>query len=507
MMHDDPRNISINIAAARRALFTTSSLSAADVANRCGDDCYSYYFVQRAFLPLLERWGRVEEVSQSAGRVHDAVAEARRAGEAALHLSFLPLQYLQLTEGAVNVAFPFWEYPDIPSYDVAGNPRNNWVRMADCLDLILTACQFTRDSFLRAGVKTPVEVVPVPIADEYFSVPPWEPRQSVVLECPCYVLPQVVPAPRLSHVARRAATRASVKLREQCRMVYRRGVRPLLPAAFHRRLASQSHAVIGKEPPPVVLRPEDIFPIPFAASDRAELSGVVYSTILNPFDIRKNWRGIIDAFLRGLGDEDATLVVKLAVSQRMRQEALHNVLHFYRRLRIRHRARVVVIGSYLSDEQMIDLTRASTYYLNASHAEGACLPLQDALAAGRPGVAPAHTAMAEYIDEEVAFAVPSRPEAIHWQWDPTGRRTTTWQAIRRRDLVQQLRASFDTLRRNPGLYRAMAAGGRQRMTDLAGAPQVWRRLSAALDSVGASAALDAACARLQATPVPLRKAA
>src|SRR5579884_3458850 len=120
-MTQDDSPISINIESARRALFTTSSLSADEVANRCGDDCYSYYFVQKAFLPLLERWGRVEEVSQSPQRVHEAVAEARRAGEAALHLSFLPLQYLQLTEGAVNVAFPFWEYPDIPSYDVAGN--------------------------------------------------------------------------------------------------------------------------------------------------------------------------------------------------------------------------------------------------------------------------------------------------------------------------------------------------------------------------------------------------
>ena len=506
-MTQDDSPISINIESARRALFTTSSLSAGEVANRCGDDCYSYYFVQKAFLPLLKRWGRVEEVSQSPQRVHEAVAEARRAGEAALHLSFLPLQYLQLTEGAVNVAFPFWEYPDIPSYDVAGNPRNNWVRMADCLDLILTACQFTRDSFLRAGVKTPVEVVPVPIADEYFEVPSWEPRQAIALECPCYLLPQAVPMPRLSDVALRAAQRAGVKAREQFRMVYRRGVRPLLPAAVHRRLATKSHSVIGKEPPPVVLTPETIFPIPFAQSERVELSGTVYSTILNPFDIRKNWRGIIDAFLRALGDEDATLVVKLAVSQRMRQEALHNVLHFYRRLKIRHRARVVVIGSYLSDEQMIDLTRASTYYLNASHAEGACLPLQDALAAGRPGIAPAHTAMAEYIDEEVGFTVPSTSESIHWQWDPTERRTTTWQAIRRKDLVQQLRASYDLLRRNPGHYQTMAANARERMTNLASAPQVWQRLSAALSSVRASPALDAACTRLQAAPVPSRKAA
>ena len=493
---------------ADRALFTTSSLSSSEVADRCGDDCYSYFFVQRAFLPLLQRWGTVEEVSQSAGRVHDSVSAALEAGRSALHLSFLPLQYLQLAEGAANVAFPFWEYPHIPNYDVAGNPRNNWVRMADCLDLILTACNFTRDAFLREGVQTPLEVVPVPIADAYFQLPPWQPDQQVVLNCPCYVLPQGEPGSRLRHVARRAVKRAGVQVREQCRMVYRKGVRPLLPPSLHQRLASTSHTVIGKEPPTIPLTPAERFPIPFTASGRLELSGIVYTTILNPFDIRKNWRGMIDAFLRALGDqEDATLVVKLAVSQRMRQEALHNLLHFYRRLRIRHRSKVIVVGAYLSDEQMYELARASTFYLNASHAEGACLPLQDALAAGRPGIAPAHTAMAEYIDHQVAFVVPSHSEPIYWQWDPERRRTTTWQQIRRRDLIAQLRSSYQVARSDLARYRAMAACGRERMQDLASSEQVWHRLSEALNSVRAAPALAAQCARLQATPLPERKAA
>ena len=496
-----------SIDAASRTLFTTSSLSPSEVAARCGDDCYSYFFVQRAFLPLLERWASVQEVSQSSDSLAEAVAGAQRAGQTVTHLSFLPLQYFQLIEGAANLAFPFWEYPHIPNYDVAGNPRNNWVRMAECLDLILTACNFTRDAFLRAGVQTPLEVVPVPIADNYFAVPAWDAQQQVTLDCPCYLLPQGEP-PRLRHFAGRAARRTGIRMRERCRSVYRHGVRPLLPASLHRRLAETSHAVVGKEPPTVVPTPVERFPIPFAASERVELSGIVYTSVLNPFDIRKNWRGIVDAFLRALADrEDATLVIKLAVSQRMRQEALHNLLHFYQRLRIRHRAKVIVISAYLSDEQMYELARGTTFYLNASHAEGACLPLQDALAAGRPGIAPAHTAMGEYIDDEVAFVVPSRSEPIYWQWDPERRRTTTWQQIRRRDLVAQLRASYRTATNDPARYRDMAASGRQRMHDLASAEQVWRRLSDALNSVEASPALAAQCVRLQATPLPKRQAA
>ena len=40
---------------------------------------------------------------------------------------------------------------------------------------------------------------------------------------------------------------------------------------------------------------------------------------------------------------------------------------------------MVVITDFLTDEQMNDLFRATTYYVNASRAEGACLPLQQAL--------------------------------------------------------------------------------------------------------------------------------
>jgi glycosyltransferase involved in cell wall biosynthesis len=487
-----------------RALFTTSPLRPREVVDRTGDDCYSYYFVLRSFLPLLNRWATVAEVSQSPEGIREAVQAARRNGQDAVHLGFLPLQYMRVVDGAANVAFPFWEFPNIPNYDVAGNPDNNWVTMAEELDLILTACEFTRESFARAGVQTPVEVVPVPIEDEYFAIPPWQRDQQAALDCPCYVLPQA--GPPLRQIARQKAAKAAVSVRERARRVYRKGVRPFLPAAVHRRLADSSRTVVGKEPPPRLPTPEEVFPVPFQPSDRLELSGIVYTCILNPFDTRKNWRGIIHAFLLALGERaDATLVVKLAVSQGMRQEALHRLFAFYRKLHVRHRARLAVIAAYLPDEQMFELARASTYYVNASHAEGACLPLQDALAAGRPAIAPAHTAMAEYVDDELAFVLPSRPVPTHWQWDPDKRQTTTWQQIEPRDLAAQFQSSYRVAQSDPARYCAMAACGRQRMHDLANIERVWARLSDALDSLAAPAVLRLSPA--QDMPLRSRKAA
>lgn len=428
-----------NVSAPTRhcALFTTSSLSAAEVADHCGDEGYSYFFVQKAFRPLLERLGRVEETSSDGFPLGERLAAATREGKQALHISFLPLQYPRLLDGAVNVAFPFWEYPDIPATDVAGQPRNNWARAAERFDLILTACEFTRQAFRRANVTTPVEVVPVPVARDYFSMAPWQPGECIHLNCPVYLLPQARAVSRVGEVARKLAARAGL--------------------IFPRHL-----------------------PIPYAAGDRLELSGIVYSTVLNPFDERKNWREIISAFLHGLRDKgDALLVIKLAASRLMSREALHNVLHFYRRLKMKHACRLAVTAAYLSDEQMGDLIRGSTYYVNASRAEGACLPLAAALAAGRPGIAPAHSAMAEYIDDRVAFVVPSRPRPTTWPIDPAGKPATTWHEIARDDLAAQLRISYEVARRDMSRYRSLSVHGRRRAETLFGEESVSRRLSEA----------------------------
>ena len=212
-----------------------------------------------------------------------------------------------------------------------------------------------------------------------------------------------------------------------------------------------------------------------------ELSGIVYSTIFNPFDFRKNWQDLLASFLRALGDkEDATLVLKLALSKTMAREGLYNLFCHYRRLGIKHRAKVVVISSYLSDEEMLQLTQASAYYLNASLAEGACLPLQDFLAAGRPGVAPAHTAMSEYIDEQLAFVLDSKQEPTHWPWDAQRRLTTSWNRVRRSSLEEQLKTSYEVARRDEKRYRAMAACGRERMNALGSVENVWPKLNDAL---------------------------
>lgn len=483
-----------------RAVVVTSVFRAEETAAQLGREAYSYRFAFRAFAPLLERWGRVSEVDRPESRLDYALWRARRENLEPLHFSFLPLHRMYLAQQAPNMAAPAWEFPEIPNSDFDHNPRNNWVRIADRLALIVTHSHFTRQAFLRAGVKTPVHVLPVPVTPDYFALPLWEPGQRAVLDCPAYILPSAeVPATAFDPWTPEKFS--GLNLRARAGHFYRRYLQRRLPRRLHRaaellatglKKAWRHHAFKTR--------------IAHPANPRLELAGVVYTTVFNPFDPRKNWRDLLSAYVRALGDcEDATLVVKLVLCPELTAVGVNNVLAYYRTLGLRHRCKLALMPGYLSDEQMTELARGSTYYLNASHAEGSCLPLQSFMAGGRPGVAPPHTGMAEYVNAEVGFPVASHPEPASWPHDPRGILTTTWHRLVWSSLHDQLRASYRVARTDPTRYRELARNGRVSIADFASQEKVWQGLGVALDATLAAGRPNAGPGAAQGWP-SVRKA-
>ena len=313
-------------------------------------------------------------------------------------------------------------------------------------------------------MRVPICVVPVPARRSYFDLPPWEPELRRI-DCEAYELTGD-DAPRL-HASSRTAN------------VYHRGVRPHLSqrsvdlvSAFGRSARTaraEWRDITAATPPPV---------------SPLELSGIVYTTVLNPFDQRKNWEDLLTAFLFALRDrDDATLVMKLVVPPRRAAYAVNRIVRFRRTLGIEHRCGIVLISAYLDDAQLRELTAASTYYLNASRAEGACLPLQDFLTAGRPALAPRHSAIADYFDSGCGVVVESHPEPTSWPQDPNGRCTTTWHRLVWTSLRDGIAESYDLATKDRAGYERLSVNARARMYELAGDEAVWRRLQPALDAV------------------------
>src|SRR5262245_2143575 len=86
----------------RRALVVSSVSPAEATAQRIGREAYSYRFVYRAFAPLLAKWGRITEVTNAESRLDHTLWQSRRQNVEPLHLSFLPLHLVYLTQKAKN---------------------------------------------------------------------------------------------------------------------------------------------------------------------------------------------------------------------------------------------------------------------------------------------------------------------------------------------------------------------------------------------------------------------
>ncbi len=526
------------------AFLVSTTGCARGISRHLGSAAYSYAFVFEAFKPVLEQLGVWRLVDRPESSLAFAARRAEAEGFQPVHLAFHPLQDIYLTPAVPTLAFPFWEFPEIPTRDFGVDTRQNWLRISNAVDVVAAACEFTADAFRRAGARPPLHVVPVPLPDAYFDLPAWDPEHVWTLNCRHLTWggePDVVPADAAATASTRAtklepepdANVSPASWKRKLWNLGRRGFRAvypwLSPAHVDRigKLKTGLLALAGRGPASnphegprslgrrlyhaarstynALIRPwlspgavagvtklkvrlmralgrEPIVVIdPLLPSSELTLGGLVYTSVFNLGDRRKNETDLLTAFLLAFQNRpDVTLVLKLATNPTREHHEVNLLSHLYRSLGIRHRCRVVVITEFLSDERMAALMRVTSYYLNTSRAEGACLPLQQALAGGRPAVAPAHTAMSDFIDDAVAFVVDSHPEPTYWPHDPERRIETAWDRIVWSSLRDQLLASAAVVDRDPDRYRELAESARTRMRSYAARDVVARQLEAAL---------------------------
>jgi glycosyltransferase involved in cell wall biosynthesis len=400
--------------APRRCAFLVSTTEhASKINSMVGAANYSYFFVYKYFEQLLKKFGPCELVSDPERNIHDAARKARREGYLPVHLSFNPPHEFPATPTIPTMLLPQWEFPQIPDRDLGGDPKQNWVTACNAADLIVASSTFTGDCFRHPDIRTPVALVPIPLAPTYAALPDWDPNHSWTLTCRHHVFGGGEPA------------------------------RPTLP-------------------PPMLLGPAEL-----------TLSGYVYSSAFNICDQRKNYVDMLSAFLHAFQDRpDVTLVLKLNAPNIRTEEDCNIFKHIYYTLNVKHACRVVVIMDYFEQSQMLELLKVSTFYVSTSKAEGANMILQQALAAGRPSIAPANTAMIDYIDPQVGFVVGSHPEPTPFPHDPEHAYETVWHRLVWSDLRDQYRNSLALLEGNPGRYEQMARTARRRIADFAGHDRV-----------------------------------
>lgn len=226
---------------------------------------------------------------------------------------------------------------------------------------------------------------------------------------------------------------------------------------------------------------------PAAASPQAErtvsLPGIVYTSVFNPADGRKNWQTMVTAFCHALQDEPgATLVLKM--THRSSAAFLGSLLTILRECRP-FQCRVIALHGHMTDQEMASLAAATDFYVNTSTGEGLCMPLLEFMSLGVPALAPRHTAMAEYLDDSNSFPIDWSTYPTCWPQDPSRRWRTHQCRVHWDSVVAAYRRSYAVACDEPRRYAAMRESARVTIADFCNDTRVARLMADVLEVVGA----------------------
>lgn len=370
---------------------------------------YSYYFVLKEYRPILERIGQVLEVVDPDALVDALYDDCQARGEDCVFLSFSPPHRTPIHYRCPTIPVFAWEFSTLPHETWHGEPRHNWHHVLDTVGAAITHSSFTVDAVHEAmGKDYPVISVPAPVWNRFSQRAQALPREPIA---------------------------RSIQLKIEGLLLDSRSidVQPYAPAKHRRGERIDFERARGQH--------------------ELTLDGVVYTSVFNPFDGRKNWIDMLGAFCWCFRDSpDATLVLKL--THHLVDDALNDMLHHLFKLQP-YRCRIVLIHGYLDDAAYERLVEATSYVVNTSYGEGQCLPLMEFMSCGKPAIAPSNTAMLDYLSEENAFVVDCTPELTAWPHDPraayrTLRYIPVWDSI-----LQAYKASYELARDNPARYRQM----------------------------------------------------
>ncbi len=392
-----------------------------------GEPEYSYYFVLKAYRPVLEKLGEVIVVTDPASEVDPIYERARSRGEYCVFLSFSPPDKTEYTLRCPTIPVFAWEFYNLPDEAWDGKPENDWRFVLGKLGWAITHSEFTVEA-VQADVRAdyPVMSVPAPVYDQFSP------------------------------------------LAEQGHRAPGQGFELSVDGIVFDSRSMDLEAFSPENPERPVIEFE-------RKQHRLTLDGVLYTAVLNPIDNRKNWPDILWTFGWAFREvADATLVIKLTHTHA--PDALSSMVYdMYKMSPMR--CRIVLIEGYLPDENYQQLARNTTYAVNAAKGEGQCLPLMEYMSCGTPAVAPRHSGMRDYIDPSTAFVVESSREPSYWPHDPRVTLRTLCYRINFESMVNALRDSHSLVTKSPRKYRKMAAAASERMRGYCSVDVVESKLS------------------------------
>lgn len=116
---------------------------------------------------------------------------------------------------------------------------------------------------------------------------------------------------------------------------------------------------------------------------KIELTGIVYTAIVNPKHQHKNWKSLVLEFCTAFEKvQDATLIIKMVGP--IEHKTQKAVLRLLRNLSVH--CRVILIFCHLIENQYKALIQSTTFIINASDSKGLGSSLLEFMSAGKPAI-------------------------------------------------------------------------------------------------------------------------
>jgi SAM-dependent methyltransferase len=418
------------------------------IARNLGAAEYSYWFVRKAFRPVLKTFGTVVPVADPEREVNKICESARRDGEDCVFFSFSAPQCTPVGLACPTIPVFAWEYDTIPNETWNNNPLEDWRKVFSRTGLAITHSIYSVDTTQRAmGKDFPIWSIPAPVYDRTAALGDnakgYHPR--VDLDVTAAIVVDI----GRTNLALFAPDRINTD-----------GARALM--MLRKEASGQT---VGTRTIP--------------------LKGVIYTAIFNPADGRKNWLDMTAGFIWAFRDTpDAVLILKATHTDIL--QAVLPILEHVRSLGP-FRCRIILLHGLLSDDAYRGLIAATSYAVNTSDGEGQCLPLMEFMAAGRPAVAPRHTAMLEYVTPENSFVIASHGRPAFWPHDDRQAMRCLKQTISFASLVGAFRESYRVARTEPDRYARMSAAANASIAAFCSDDVVTRALNQVFNHIGVSA--------------------
>lgn len=152
--------------------------------------------------------------------------------------------------------------------------------------------------------------------------------------------------------------------------------------------------------------PNEITVKPLSAFLKNSTKPIVFLSILNPFDKRKQIVRLIESFISAWEqNKEIILLIKLIIDNV--NTTLGNILEILQNHYSFEGAckNIIFLSQNLTESEMGSLYKSAQFYLTATSTEGLNLPLIEAMSFGVVPVSPRHSAMIDYLDSCNALIV------------------------------------------------------------------------------------------------------